>query len=266
MKINRTFWGGVAAVALLLSWSGVNAFAAQITISGNGDYRAGNGGEFNIRAYDAGGETLLAPNLGVYTTVNGTTVGTADGTRMNAGYNGQIGFETFCIEVNQFIAFVPGHYDATISLGAKPGGAGGGSGGIDLISIGTGYLYSRFASGALAADGYVYASGGSRAASAVMLQKAIWFMEDEITLAAAGGGGNIFLNALNAQYGSLAAAHADNNVFKVAALNLGGPPGYANQDQLILHDNGFHVPDGGMTVMLLGMALTGLGLMRRKLA
>ena len=270
MKIGRTSLNCLATV-LLLSWCAANASAAQITISGDGDYRAGSGGEFNVRAADASGAALLATaDLGSYTTLNGTVVGTANGTRMNAGFGGQIGFETFCLEVNQFIS-LPGTYDASISLGARPGGVGG-NGTIDLISIGTAYLYSQFAAGSLA--GYTYVNGGSRSASAVMLQTAIWFLEDEISLSAAQIAANVFLSGASGAitlYGTptgvgVGGARADNNVFDVAALNLGGPPGFDKQDQLILFDNNFHVPDGGVTVMLLGMVLTGLRLMRRKLA
>lgn len=259
-------------MAALLSWSGANAFAAQITITGNGNYRQGRGGEFNVRAADAAGAALIGDVVARgYVIAGGTTFGTANGTAMEGvalpgGFG--LGFETFCIEINQFIS-LPGTYDASISLGARPGGAGG-DGTVDNISIGTAFLYSQFAAGSLA--GYTYANGSGRAASAENLQKAIWFMEDEIDLGTAGGIANIFLNAVITQFGSLISGQIDNNIFDVAALNLGARPGFARQDQLIMHDNGFSipdpvpVPDGGMTVMLLGLGLTGLGLMRRQLA
>jgi hypothetical protein len=258
------------AVAALMA---VSSFATQVAINGHPNYRTGPGGEFNVRAADAGGAALLAPALGGYFVAGGTSFPGGDGTRLSTGFGGQNGYETFCIEFNEHIA-LSGTYDASISLGAIYGGVAGGidhdsnplTPTTDIISLGTAYLYQRFANGSLAGAGYIYADGAGRAAQATVLQNAIWYLEDEISYAAAGGAGNAYLNLAASVFGGLANAKANNNLFAVAALNLGGVDPNQKQDQLILHDNGFHVPDGGMTVMLLGVGLTGLGLLRRKLA
>ena len=67
---------------------------------------------------------------------------------------------------------------------------------------------------------------------------------------------------------------ANNGTYDVEILQMwDGTPGVsanAAQNQLVLAKNGGPiphppVPDGGMTIMLLGGALVGLGAMRRKL-
>jgi hypothetical protein len=273
MRIDR-----ILLCSAILVVAGITGVAGTVTISGNGDYRAGNGGEFNVVAADAAGAALLAPNLGGYFIDNGTIVGTANGTKMNSGYGGQLGFETFCIEFNEHIT-LPGTYTASISLGAIYGGVAGGidhdnnplTPTTDFISLGTAYLYERFAMGTLA--GYTYANGALRATSAVMLQEAIWYLEDEISLNAAQKAANVFLTGVGGAitlFGDgtgvgVGGAKANNTVYNVAALNLGGVAPNQKQDQLILHDNGFTVPDGGLTVMLLGLAVSGLAFVRRQL-
>jgi opacity protein-like surface antigen len=245
----------VALVALLVAAVASPAFAAQITISGNSDYRSGSGGEFNVVAADAAGAALLGDAVARgYVIGNGT-----NGTALGVGFANTTGFETFCLEASQYIT-LPGTYDVSISNGAKPGGAGG-NGTIDNISIGTAYLYYQFATGNLAGAGYHYTPGASRAHSAAKLQKAIWFLEDEISLTPTQIQNNTFLQAAFGLYGTAADPYAkrDNNLFGVAVLNLGTAPGYGNQDQLILR-----VPDGGSTLMLLGGVLVGLGGLRLK--
>src|SRR5262245_45507974 len=112
----KTNMKSIVALALATGMASVasSAFgAAQVTIDGHPDYRAGNGGEFNVRAANALGATLVGNALSVspgYFIANGTTVGTADGTRMNTGFGGVNGFETFCLEYNEHIT-LPGTYD-----------------------------------------------------------------------------------------------------------------------------------------------------------
>ncbi|HEX2748359.1 MAG TPA: VPDSG-CTERM sorting domain-containing protein [Verrucomicrobiales bacterium] len=277
--MKKTLFKAFSALALAGAF-GSSAFAAQITITADSDYRSGGGGEFNVRAADASGEALLAPSLALgYTIVNGTTLGTANGTRMNPGFNSQVGFETFCIEYNESIT-IGGTYSASISLGSIYGGVAGGvdpdgAGPLpttDLISVGTAFLYNSFAKGTL--SGYTYANGTSRAASAAKLQEAFWFLEDEITLTAAQITANAFLQAAFTAFGTPGAGIGDlaggakknNTIFNVAVLNLGGAAPNQKQDQLILNDNHFAVPDGGTTAALMGLSLTGLALLRRKKA
>ncbi|MEI2727158.1 MAG: VPDSG-CTERM sorting domain-containing protein [Verrucomicrobiota bacterium] len=136
----------------------------------------------------------------------------------------------------------------------------------DPVSVGTAYLYSMFAQGSL--SGYNYSS----TTSAGNLQNTFWFLEgDQPSMP------NTFLALLTTEFGSVAAAQGDSftynngNVvnaasFGVAALNLGGiANNWPNQDQLV-YQGRQNVPDGGTTLMLLGMAMGGMSLLRRKLS
>jgi hypothetical protein len=269
------------ATVLVLLFSH-DAFAGKIKLTGHTDYRDGVGGEFNIQAYDLGGYTLLDGALSDgYTTVNGTTPGTANGTAMNVGFGGLVGFQTFCIEYSEHIS-LGGIYEAAISGGSIYGGVAGGvdpdGGGplpkTDPISIGTAYLYTMFATGSL--TGYNYTNGGGRADSAEMLQHAFWYLEDEISLTQAQKNSNIFLTgAIGAitLFGDgtgvgVGGAKANNNsgVYHVGALNLWNSSNGAQQDQLIMLDppDVKKVPDGGTTLLLLSLALGALGPLRRR--
>ena len=130
-------------------------------------------------------------------------------------------------------------------------------GGSDPISIGTALLYMEFAKGTL--PGYNYPLGKGRIASAVALQDAIWWLEDEIKLKHRGS--NIILS----QLGVLTLAQKDNNgLYGMAVLNLGPAPNYPKQDQLVLSP-GNNVPDDGAALLLLGISLGGLLLFKRQL-
>ena len=264
-RILPTLRHGVVTTALLAGFAST-AFADKVTLTGHTDYRDGVGGEFNIRAADAAGKALLQSILSpYYFEAGGTAVPGADGTRMYAGYDGLVGFQTFCLEYNEFIALGE-TYNAQVSYGAINGGVGGwtpdpdGPGPlrqIDPVSLGSAYLYTLFATGTL--SGYDYSNGMGRAADAEQLQKAIWFLEDERTLSEAGGYGNEFLSAAVTKFGSVAGAKANNNSYNVGAINLWSDAGVDKQSQLIMR-----VPDGGVTALLLGFGLSGLALLRRK--
>ena len=80
-------------------------------------------------------------------------------------------FLTFCLEINEY--FTPGENlkVQSITNEARSGGAGGATGGADLISGTTAYMYTQFRLGDID-----FSSGA-------LLQEAIWFMENEITSA-----------------------------------------------------------------------------------
>src|SRR5687768_515798 len=215
---------------IFLAVSAQTALADRIRLTGHTDYRDGVGGEFNVRADDSAGAALLGDVLSSgYTVVNGTIPGTANGTRMNPGFADLLGFQTFCLEYNEFIE-LDGIYEARISGGSIFGGVAGGvdpdGGGplpkTDPISIGTAYLYTLFATGAL--TGYDYTNGTGRESSAVQLQKAIWFLEDEILLTSSQTSSNVFLTgtigALTLFGNSAAKANNDFDLYHVRALNL----------------------------------------------
>ena len=180
-------------------------------------------------------------------------MGYAPETIYNAGHP-NTGFETFCVEINEH--FTPGSsYYYGISQGAINGGVSGGN--PDPISKGTAWLYMNFATGTLAAQGYDYSTGAGGNASAAALQATIWWLEGEGT-----DPGNIFSIAVTNQFGNATNAMLDaNGLYGVGVLNLWADSNHTQfaQDQLML------VPDGGSTVMLLGLGLLGLFVGRWKL-
>jgi len=268
----------------LLAGLASNAFAGNIIINGHTNYRDGVGGEFNVRPSDQGGAQLLGVLSDQYTTVNGTDFPSADGTRLNVGFGGVVGFQTFCLEYNEYFT-LGGEYHAAISTAAERGGLGGQtSPNSDPLSAGSGYLYTLFATGSL--TGYTYTDGsgpeadGQRAQSAEKLQKAFWYLENEMAFDAAGGLANPFLltaltkfgNPYSDFYATRDAARADNNgAYDVMVLNIwtenaSGDVTQYNQSQLIMVSppTTRKVPDGGATLMLLGLGLSGVAWLRRK--
>jgi hypothetical protein len=241
--ITRFFVITVVAVALVGT-----AQAATLTIEANAAYRTGQGGEFTIVA----GSTDIA--------LQGITSAYSPLARFVKGDGSLGGFETFCIEYNETIS-PTAPYDYSISSAAVAGGAGGrqpdGHGGTnDPVSIGTAWLYWQFSNGSLA--GYSYPLSG-RQGSAGDLQNAIWYLEDEISLT--NPSANIFISKAITMFGSIDAAKGNNNdAYNVRVLNLVDVGGTGrHQDQLVRL-----VPEGGATVVLMGLALTCLGLIRRK--
>jgi hypothetical protein len=198
------------------------------------DYYMGSGGEFTIDPY----ETSAYSHLG-------------DGYAPEATLGD--GFQTFCLETNEFVT-IPGNYYVDLSNEARAGGAGGGT--PDPISVGTAWLYRQFATGSL--SGYDYDPDGDREESAGLLQNAIWCLENEIGDIAYGV--NPFLDAAIDEFGSLTLARADYSGAAVMAMNLYGDADLTDlkQDQLV------YVPDGGLTILLLGIGVGSLAFFSRK--
>ncbi|MGC8990476.1 MAG: VPDSG-CTERM sorting domain-containing protein, partial [Verrucomicrobiia bacterium] len=113
--------------------------------------------------------------------------------------------------------------------------------------------------------------GNGRITSAGQLQQTIWWLEGE---ASHPDDSNPFPSLLVPVFGSEDNAKlniTNPDEYKVFVLNLGtkedGNGGtWPNQDQLVWIKGGYSVPDGGLTLILLGIAIGGLSLLRRKVS
>jgi len=156
-------------------------------------------------------------------------------------------FRTFCLEFGTSLELGRTYYYETgniVQLGGQNIQTG------DPLSRGSAWLYSQFRAGTL--SGYT----GSNPQQ-TSLQNAFWMLENEIAfdgtnpwIVLAGGaiGGNLLDNA--------------NGAYGVFALNLWANANGTGDAQSLLGS----VPDGGLTVTLLGLGLGGLALLRRKLS
>jgi hypothetical protein len=241
----------VAMMVATVAMAGPVGQTGQVQVgysgSGYGKYQTGEGGEFTL--------TPLGTPSWLDTSAYDTRA---------KGVGGGSSFQTFCIEHNEVIYPYSQTYNATVNTGAINGGVGGQIPGtsFDPVSQGTGWLYSMFASGNWDAQyAKYYGSGynydGDRSTSAAMLQQAIWYLEDEITLSAADIAANIYIQAALDKFNGDAKGGSASD-FGVYALNLSGN----GQDQLYFA--GTPVPDGGTTVLLLGLGLAGLAAISRR--
>jgi hypothetical protein len=154
-------------------------------------------------------------------------------------------FESMCLEPKE--TFNPGGtYFWTQSMAADNGGTVSGT---DPIRVGTAYLYNRYAQGLLEPFG------------AAAVQNAIWYLEEGGDLTV----GNSLITWLGTQGLGNVLAVASYNQYGVSVLNLWGDANYSRhaQDQLY-YDGSNRVPDGGMTLAMLGTALAGLAALRRR--
>lgn len=225
----------IAIVTLMAS----AAMADQVSVGTAGfpygQYQTGQGGEFTLTP------TTAWLDLSGYSSKASNIASTGS-------------FQTFCIEGGEYI-YPLSTVDAAISKNAIWGGVGPAG---DPLSVGTGWLYSRFASGTLD-----YAYGGTlaeRQADADQLQKAIWWLEGEETSTYSSTNKYIIevLTAFNND--EAAAKNGGAWTYGVFALNLTSNSGTSRyQDQLY-----YRVPDGGLTLLLLGLGVGGLALFSRK--
>ena len=173
------------------------------------------------------------------------------------------GFETFCMETG--VEFSPGAtYYYTLGNSTKPDSVNKQTGSGLALTAGVANLYYQFAKGTLANFNYTDLSvGGARQTDADLLQAAIWFLQGGQTYGSYPSGNNIFLTEAEAlSGGTLADAEAAYTGSAVKVLQMWSNPNDTGpaQNQLVL------VPDGGLTVSLLGGALIGLQVLRRKLS
>jgi hypothetical protein len=187
----------------------------------------------------AGGEFLVTPSDFGFTPVS---LGEA------------AGFETFCVERNEYVRFSYNYYvsfsDVTINggiAGQEPPGSDE-----DPLNPMTAYLYSQFISGTL--DGYDYNPGAGRVDSANALQYAIWYIEDEITSLPTGLATTFYEDAVAAGWTDLGNVQVMNVFFSYDPITntyIGNA-----QDQLIMTSNVTPAPGavflGGIGIVLVG--------------
>ena len=208
-------------LCMVLSLAGVmaasNLFAAmQVTLyQDTANYSDANGG----------GEFRAVGNSDLNNIVNWNAYNT--GSTYNTAGVGDAYFQTFCTETAEY--FSPGNTYPVTSIGNNA--LYDGTGHPVPITLGVAYLYSQFASGGLATYGYDYSYGSGRAASALNLQEAIWYLLGEYS-----DGAQLTGDALTAlQHSGIAAADwtaAANGAYGVADMTLDNP-GQA-QDQLVM--------------------------------
>ena len=141
--------------------------AGTVDISREPLHFAGSGGEFTLSDNTAG--SMLLTNY-QYADDAKTRDGNAES------------FQSFCVEAIEYTAVPMNAYMSVQNAALTGPGShawfGGLAGGDDLDPM-TAYLYTRFATGTLAALGYDYTLT-SRAVSAQALQRVIWGIEGEL--------------------------------------------------------------------------------------
>ncbi|MDQ8200728.1 VPDSG-CTERM sorting domain-containing protein [Pelagicoccus enzymogenes] len=163
-------------------------------------------------------------------------------------------FGTFCIEKNEY--FTPGStYDVALNDGAISGGRNGAVNGKDIISEGTGWLYEQYAIGNFFSTVY----------NPYNLQKAIWFLEDELNWSDLGTKARNLVTLAATSLGlsttDWSEVKSDYTGKNVKVMNLTSNNGQnQHQDQLVY----MPVPDSGSTLALLGFASAGLLAFRRR--
>lgn len=195
----------------------------------------------------------LAPAVWANPTVTITSQGPTDNNggpfQVTTTANGD--FTTFCIETTEYLN-VGGTFQYEISSVAKYNNAPGGS---DPISTATAWLFLNYK----AVSGWQNDSAQNGA-----VQLALWHLEGE-----SGGANNSYAQAATTAAASAALAGktaADLGVFVMNLYDKNMPAGltdaqkfdYRKQDLLI------SVPDGGLTIAMLGMGLAGLGCFARR--
>jgi hypothetical protein len=209
----------------------MSGLADQIRFEpGFGPYQTGEGGEFTALP--------IGFNVGGY-------VPKVTGDLVEKGT-----FQTFCLELHEGIhvaTFDVTHSQATIYSGVT-------------LNKGTAWIYNQFKIGKL--ESYLYGAG--RTTTAGQLQNEIWYLMGQITTP-----DSTFDPIVNAAalLGGWNVADPSDGWLNVGVLNLWAVGqintlGGAHQDVLVQYPG---TPDGGLTLALLGMGLTGIGVISRRI-
>lgn len=167
--------------------------------------------------------------------------GTTGGGEFNMFVNGSAqSFITFCLQRTQYIGFNQPFRVGSVTNYADD------AGGNDPISLQTQWLYSNARAGTL--TGYAHNN-----AMADLLQNAIWYFENEITLSTSAQNANTFITMANT-----AVTNGFTGASNVRVLNLFYMNGAKAQDQLALQ-----VP-GPAALTLVAPGLAALAFMRRR--
>jgi hypothetical protein len=170
------------------------------------------------------------------------------------------GFQTFCLETG--VEFSPGtqyYYTLGNVTQPNPGNSQQGSG--LALSQGAAYLYYQFGKDLL--GDFDYTPGAGRMADDNLLQAAIWYLQGGQTYGSypvpTTSNNKFYADALT-EFGGLTGADSayTGTAVKVLQVWINSNDTGAAQNQMVL------VPDGGLTVSLLGGALIGLQVLRRK--
>jgi hypothetical protein len=229
----------LSAVAALIGMPAA-AMADQVSLSltsSLGNYSYGNGSE----------------NAGEFAATDSTT-GVPAGYVLGTTSTGS-SFETFCVQNTVFINTGTSYSSTEAQV---TGGSPSNEGGIAL-SEGVAYLYYNFAKGTL--SDYDYNLNSGRTTTAGELQAAIWYFMGEPALNG-WPSGNPFITLAEDNLSNAFAANGSGGIdYNVSILQL-TCDGVEEQNQLILGGNGTgnnqSVPDGGMTLAMLGLGLAGL--------
>jgi hypothetical protein len=215
---------------------------------------------------------LAIPSSGTIT-VAGSPLEYSDGGQFTATVSGYPSFQTYCIEINHEFS-LGGTYNYTLGQathGIPPAGAA------PFLNLGTAWLYSQFEANAL---GILNITTTVQAGE---LQAALWYFQGQgvnangafsglgfgdglpganaytdAAIAALGGGALGLANAITASGGAYGV--------DIIQSSSTGANGVVTPAQDWLYESVPSVPDGGATVMLLGIGLMSLVLVSRRFA
>lgn len=224
---------------LVAASTSITSLADTLTVvPGYGPYQTGGGGEMTV--------VLNTP-------VSGYVPGVTSGFVLGGS------FQTFCLEFNE--SLVNGTYTAIPTTTTLYNGANVQT----PLNRGTAWLYEQFAAGTLAGYDYADATPAGRKGSAAALQNEIWYL-----MGNQGPANPTFDALVNANVTNPGGALDPNDLafspvrlLNVWDINLVGQREGAKQDVLFIPGVP-GVPDGGLTLALLGMGLTGIGFISRR--